>query len=92
MSVGERIKMARTSTGYSQKALAEAIDSAENTIAGWENGRNAPPGDKVAAMARTFKCSTDAILLDESDRNESSEMTALLRRFEGLPDSRKALA
>lgn len=92
MSIGENIRQKRDLIEMSQKALAEAIDSGENTVSGWEKGKNAPPGDKVAAMARLFGCSTDEILLDSHERDVAPEMRALFRRFSDLPDELKPLA
>lgn len=92
MSIGENIKQKREAAGMSQKTLAEAIDSGENTVAGWEKDKNAPPGDKVVMMARLFGCSTDEILLEKQDRDVSPEMRALFRRFNDLPEDLKPLA
>lgn len=92
MSIGENIRQKRESLGLSQKTLAEAIESGENTVAGWEKDKNAPPGDKIAAMACLFGCSTDEILLERHQRDVSPEMRALFRRFGDLPDEMKPLA
>ncbi|MBD8710317.1 helix-turn-helix transcriptional regulator [Pseudomonas sp. CFBP 13711] len=92
MSIGENIRQKREAVGMSQKTLAEAIESGENTVAGWEKDKNAPPGDKVVMMARLFGCSTDEILLEKQDRDVSPEMRALFRRFNDLPDELKPLA
>ncbi|RMT05478.1 hypothetical protein ALP53_200014 [Pseudomonas savastanoi pv. phaseolicola] len=92
MSIGENIRQKREAAGMSQKTLAETIESGENTVAGWEKDKNAPPGDKVVAMAKLFGCSTDEILLERHDRDVSPEMRALFRRFSDLPDGMKPLA
>lgn len=92
MSIGENIRQKRESLGLSQKKLAEAIDSGENTLVGWEKDKNAPPGDKVAAMAKVFGCSTDEILLERHERDISPEMRSLFRRFGDLPDDLKPMA
>ncbi|MCQ2990923.1 helix-turn-helix domain-containing protein [Pseudomonas tremae] len=92
MSIGENIRQKREAAGMSQKTLAETIESGENTVAGWEKDKNAPPGDKVVAMARLFGCSTDEILLERHDRDVSPEMRALFRRFNDLPEELKPLA
>ena len=92
MSIGENIKNLREEKGISQKVLAEAIGSGENTVSGWEKNKNSPPGDKIVAMAKFFGCSTDQILLDESDRNVSEDMKALFRRYNELNQSIKPMA
>lgn len=92
MSIGENIRLKREELGLSQRKLAEAIESGENTLVGWEKDKNAPPGDKVAAMAKVFGCSTDEILLERHERDISPEMRALFRRFAELPEDFKPLA
>lgn len=92
MSIGENIRIRREKKGLTQKALAEAIGSGENTVAGWEKDKNAPPGDKVVCMANLFRCSTDEILLEESERDVSDDMKVLFRRFSDLPDYVKPMA
>jgi len=92
MSIGDNIRIQRERARLSQKAVAEALGSGENTVAGWEKGRSIPPGDKVAAMAKLFKCSTDELLLEESDRNVSEDMKALFRRYNELDEHLKPMA
>lgn len=92
MSIGENIRSQREQRRISQKALAEAIGSGENTVAGWEKGRSIPPSDKIVAMAKLFECSTDEILLDSNERDVAPEMMALLRRFNELDDEIKPVA
>ncbi|MEL7559322.1 helix-turn-helix transcriptional regulator [Stutzerimonas chloritidismutans] len=92
MSIGENIRQKREEQGLSQKRLAEAIESGENTVVGWEKDKNAPPGDKVVAMAKLFGCSTDEILMERHERDISPEMRALFRRFGDLPEDMKPMA
>lgn len=92
MSIGENIRIKRERKGLTQKALAEAIGSGENTVAGWEKDKNAPPGDKVIVMARFFQCSTDEILLDEGNRDVTEDVKALFRRYNELDNHVKPLA
>lgn len=92
MSIGENIRQKRESAGMSQKTLAESLESGLNTVSGWEKDINAPPGDKVVAMAKLFGCSTDEILLERHSRDVTPEMRALFRRFNDLPDEFKHLA
>ena len=39
MSIGERIKLARTSAGLTQSELAAKVDVSQPTINGWERAR-----------------------------------------------------
>lgn len=92
MSIGENIRQRREAAGMSQKKLADAIGCGMTTLVGWEKDVNAPPGDKVVAMAKLFGCSTDEILLERHERDISPEMRALFRRFADLPDEIKPMA
>lgn len=92
MSIGENIRIKREANQVSQKALAEVLGIAENTVASWEKGKNVPPSDKVVVMAKFFHCSTDEILLEESERDIAPEMLALLRRFNELDEEMKPMA
>ena len=94
MSIGENIREKREASGYSQKALADYLGVAENTVAGWEKDKNktAPAGDKVMLMARLFGCSTDEILLERHERGVAAELRAIFRRFSDLPDEMKPMA
>lgn len=92
MSIGENIKRKRENSKVSQKALAEALGIAENTIASWEKGKNIPPSDKVIVMAQFFQCSTDEILLDEGNRDVTEDVKALFRRYNDLDNKVKPMA
>lgn len=91
MSIGENIRNKRALHKVSQKIVAEAVGVAENTVASWEKGKNLPPADKVIAIAKYFRCTTDEILLGESERDLAPQMMALLKRFSDLPEKRKPL-
>ncbi|WP_054904681.1 helix-turn-helix domain-containing protein [Pseudomonas sp. NBRC 111144] len=92
MSIGENIRKLRETHGVSQKTLAEAIGSGENTVSGWEKSKSTPTGEKVVAMAKFFKCTTDQILLEPEELETSSEFRYLLNRLETIPAPIRALA
>jgi len=54
MSVGERIREARTARGWSQAKLAEAIGKTQTAVTWWENGGREPSRADVALIARAL--------------------------------------
>ncbi|NNA73478.1 helix-turn-helix domain-containing protein [Pseudomonas lactis] len=91
MTIGDNIRIQRELAKLSQKAVAEAIGSGENTVAGWEKGRSIPPGDKVVALAKVFQCTTDEILLSDDERGLDIKLLGLLRRFGSLNETHKPI-
>lgn len=92
MSIGDNIRAKRESSGLSQKALAALIETPVNTYIGWEHGKNPPPADKVADLAKVFKCSTDELIFEKSDRSVTEDMRAVFNRFDALPKDMKPQA
>lgn len=94
MSIGENIREKRKAAGMSQKALADYLEVAENTVSGWEKDTNkdGPSGMKVILMAKLFGCSTDEILLERHERGVMAELRAIFRRFDDLPSDMKPMA
>lgn len=91
MTIGDNIRIQRELAKLSQKAVAEALGSGENTVAGWEKGRSIPPGDKVVALAKVFQCTTDEILLSDEERGLDIKLLGLLRRFGSLNETHKPI-
>lgn len=51
-SLGSRLREARKSRGFDQKALAEAIGVHPKTVSRWENDAQPPEGEAVELLAR----------------------------------------
>lgn len=51
MKIGERIAQARQQRGMSQRALADAVGTAQTTISSWERGRTEPTRSDVERVA-----------------------------------------
>ena len=62
MTIGDRIKKARESKGFTQSELAEKIGVAKSTIAGYEKGNREPDAVKINALAKALGVSGDYIL------------------------------
>ena len=65
MSIGERIREARTARGWSQSRLAEAIGKAQTAVTWWENGGREPSRADVALIALALGMEVGAIELGD---------------------------
>ena len=65
MTLGERIQYYRKRDGLSQEQLAEALGVSRQAVSKWELNDAQPELDKVLAMARLFRVSTDTLLGNE---------------------------
>ena len=64
----DKIKAFRHARNLSQRAMAEELNIAPQTLCNWENG-NTPPGpDSLVMLARYFGCTTDYLLDLEEER------------------------
>lgn len=57
MSIGERIKLARISSGLTQAEVAAAVEVSQPTINGWERGAFVPSRDRVERIAQATNSS-----------------------------------
>ena len=64
LQIGQRIRSERKKAGLTGEQLAEKVSVAQNTVSGWENGKNIPPVEKLFALARLFKCDCGYLLCD----------------------------
>ncbi len=60
--IGTRLKEARTTRNYTQKQLAEVIQSTQQQIVKWESGLNDPSADTLVRLATALGCTTDWLL------------------------------
>lgn len=61
-NLGQRIRSARESAGFTQEALAEAIGVSRTAVARWENGDIEPKLQNLICLAELLHVSTDALL------------------------------
>lgn len=54
MSFGETLRSLRTSRGYTQMKLAEALGFSQTSIASWENGTREPDFETIGKLAEYF--------------------------------------
>jgi transcriptional regulator with XRE-family HTH domain len=89
MNLGERVLIYRRRQNLTQKALAEAVGVAQNTIARLEQGNITDlRGQVVAKLAQVLKVSSDYLLgLDESELATSNG--SLPKRGKGRPKAKE---
>jgi transcriptional regulator with XRE-family HTH domain len=54
MDIGERIRAARESKGWSQAKLAAAVNQGQTTVSSWERGRTEPTREDVARISEAL--------------------------------------
>ena len=55
------LKIARMKAGYTQKQIAETLDTTISTVSRWENG-DPVPADKLKKLSKLLGVTTDYIL------------------------------
>lgn len=60
--LGERLQEQRILKKLSQKEVASIIDVAPSVISNYESNARIPSVDKLIALARLYRCSTDYLL------------------------------
>ncbi|MCL2285529.1 MAG: helix-turn-helix domain-containing protein [Firmicutes bacterium] len=78
MKIGSKIQKHRASNGLSQEALAEKLSVTRQTVSKWELGQALPEIDKIIAMSRLFRTTTDELLIDELNSQEELQMENVL--------------
>ena len=82
MTLGERIKTARTALGLTQEALAETLGLAPQTISKWERGESMPDAALLPDLADALQISLDR-LFDRRKADWSDAEAALLAWLRG---------
>lgn len=59
--VAEKMTQLRVRAGLTQKKVAEALGTAQSTIAMWENGISLPRADKLPEIAKLYGCTVDEL-------------------------------
>lgn len=62
MTIGDRIRKARTAKGYTQEQLAKILGIAKSTVAGYETGNRSLDAVKINAIAKALNVSGDYLL------------------------------
>lgn len=66
MSLGERLRYARTKTDQTQREVAKKAGINYKTLSNWENNVSNPAPDDLLVLAKIYNVSTDYLLGRES--------------------------
>lgn len=85
-SLGQRIRAARESAGFTQESLAEAVGVSRTAVARWESDDIEPKLQNLISIAELLHVSTDSLLGIDSRKSNSvlelsDEAVYALERF-----------
>ncbi len=96
MSLSQKLKILRTENDMTQEYLAQRLNVARSTIAGYETKNRQPSHEKLSALANIFNVSVDYLLndslvsLDSAQSNvQTSDEQLLLQKYRKLSSSAK---
>ncbi|MBO4262917.1 MAG: helix-turn-helix domain-containing protein [Clostridia bacterium] len=72
MKLAEKLILLRKKNGWSQEELAEKAGVALQTVSEWESGQSAPDIEQIVKLGELFGVSTDSLLKDEVQSENSS--------------------
>ncbi len=81
--IGKKIKEWRAVREYTQKDLAEKMDTTRDEISNYEQGRVAIPLEKLYAIAETLSISITDLLIEEDEIVES-ELPDLIKEYKKI--------
>ena len=76
MTFGEKLQALRKARGWSQEELATQINVSRQALSKWESGASVPDTENVVALSRLFGVSTDYLLKDELEAQETAAPSA----------------
>lgn len=97
MSIGSRIKEARTALNYTQSELAEALEITTGAVANYENEVSVPKPEILYKLMNVLKCDANYLYQDmyNSKNNDfiiSSNEQSLIKKYRSLDGyGRKAI-
>ena len=91
MEFNEKLKELRTSRGFTQEELAEALFVSRTAISKWESGRGYPSIDSLKEISGFFSVTIDELLSGEkllsiAEKENRSNMQNLCRILIGVVD------
>lgn len=81
IEIGQRIKKSREATGLTQEAFAEMVGLGVKHISAIERGAVGVSLNTIQTICRVLAISSDALLLEDTDKNDVSAMSARLERL-----------
>ncbi|MDH4550363.1 helix-turn-helix transcriptional regulator [Pseudomonas sp. BN607] len=92
MILSANLKRFREARGLTQEQVWEASGISKSSYTSYEAGRSMPSGDKIVAMAKVLRVTTDELLLNADELSVSQDLAPILRRFEALPEAARIQA
>jgi len=81
VEIGQRVKQNREAAGLTQEAFAEMVGLGVKHISAIECGAVGVSLNTIKTICRVLSISSDAILLEDTSKNDVSAMTARLERL-----------
>ena len=78
MILADKIIELRKRNGWSQEDLAEKLNVSRQSISKWEGAQSIPDMNKIIKMSEIFGVSTDVLLKDSIDLEETKDSQALV--------------
>ncbi|MBY0121481.1 phosphotransferase [Bacillus sp. S/N-304-OC-R1] len=63
MNIGEKLKLRRKKTGFTQEQIAEKMNITRQTLSNWEVGKNFPDIESIIKLSHIYQLSLDELLL-----------------------------
>lgn len=82
MSIGTKIKEARTTMGITQEQAAEQLLVSRQTISSWENGKSLPDIVSVIKMSELYQISLDELLKGDEEFMKKIEKDTKLAKVQ----------
>ena len=73
MIFADKLIALRKKAGWSQEELAQQLNVSRQSVSKWEGAQSVPDLDKIVQLSRIFGVSTDYLLKDELEAQETAE-------------------
>ena len=81
IEIGQRVKQNREAAGLTQEAFAEMVGLGVKHISAIECGAVGVSLNTIRTICRVLAISSDALLMEDTEKNEVAAMTARLERL-----------
>ena len=81
MLFADKMVYLRRQSGCSQEMLAEALNVSRQTVSKWELGTSLPTTDMIVALSDYFHVSTDFLLRDDFQIDDSDGLAQVVIKF-----------
>jgi len=85
MTLGEKIKFARKTKGFTQKELANMVNAKHNSVSDWENDKSKPDPDTIELLCGALEVTPTYLVGTKSDE-EYGDIVGKLMSEPGLLD------